>query len=75
MFDFRDNKLSPWDHGALHAHRICAGPTRVIHRCLRSAKRRRRGVLALIFKNRRRYLDGLIEGLEKEIKIRERDKV
>lgn len=70
---FLQNELSAWDNGALDAHRIGGGPTRLIVRSLEQAKRKRRGILARLLRGRRRYLDGLIEGLEKEMEKRRRD--
>jgi hypothetical protein len=70
---FLQNELSAWDSGALDAHRIGGGPTRLIVRSLEEAKRKRGGILAKLIPTRRRYLDGLIEGLEKEMEKRRRD--
>lgn len=70
MFSFMSHDLPPWDRGALHAHKLGAGPTRLIRRCLRKAKSKRQGILARLSKSRRRYLDGLIRGLENELSRR-----
>ncbi len=64
--------LSPSQRGALTAHQICAGPTKAIQRSLRSARRRRRNPIVWLWPGRRRYLQALIEGLEKELDARGR---
>lgn len=71
--DYLSNGLTPRDQGALDAHRIGAGPTKEIERCLKQATWERRWGLGLIFPWRRRYLGGLIHGLEQELERRARD--
>src|SRR6185312_12633883 len=66
--------LPPWDRGRLLAHQISAGPTDNMERSLEQAKRQRRSILLWILPGRRRYLDGLISGLETNLEQRLRDR-
>lgn len=65
-----DGDLPPWDRGRLLAHRISAGPTKNVQRNLVKAKRDRRGLLGRILPGRKRFLDGLISGLEETLERR-----
>ena len=66
--------LPAWDQGHLHAHQIAAGPTDVIIRHLDRARRSRYGLLAWLSPGRRHYLAGLINGLERALEVRERER-
>lgn len=65
--------LPAWDQGRLLAHQISAGPTDIIERSLNKARRRRRGVLAWFSPRRRRFLEGLISGLENALVERRKE--
>jgi hypothetical protein len=74
VYDDVCGDLPPLDRGRLHAHRISAGPTEIIERCLNKARRQRHGFFSwFLLPGRRRYLDGLIDGLEQGLEHRYRD--
>ncbi len=72
--DLFGDDLPPWDQGHLHAHQISAGPTDLIVRRLDQAKRSRHSLLSWLSPGRRHYLDGLIDGLERALEVRERER-
>jgi hypothetical protein len=72
LWEFFGGQMHPWDRGVLDAHWINAGSSAGIREHLRKADRQRRGLLALLFPWRRRYLDGLIWGLKLEVERRSR---
>jgi hypothetical protein len=74
VYEVLGGDLPAWDQGRLDAHQISAGPTEVIERCLFQAKQRRRRPLAWFWPGRRRYLDGLIRGLEDALAMRRRSR-
>lgn len=65
-----DGDLPPWDRGRLMAHRISAGPTKNVQRNLAKALRDRQSLLGRLLPGRKRFLDGLISGLEETLKLR-----
>ena len=67
-------ELPPWDRGRLLAHRISAGSTKNVHRTLAKALRDRAGFLCWFLPGRRRFLDGLISGLEETVEQRSKSK-
>lgn len=71
MNDNMTGELPPWDRGRLIAHRISAGPTKNVRRNLNKAQRDRQFFLTWFLPGRRRFLDGLISGLEETLKQRE----
>ncbi len=70
--DFLGSGLRPWDLGALKAHQLSAvTPTPLLEHYLDRMRRRRRGLWAQILPGRKRYLDGMINGLEKSLERRQ----
>lgn len=65
-------QVPPWDRGVLDAHYINGDMTERIRARLEKARSGRRGVLAFLSPWRRRYLDGYIWTLEKEMERRSR---
>lgn len=65
--------MSPWDRGVLEAHWMGSVRTPQVLEIQSRAIRRRRGWLAWLLPGRRHYLDGLIWGIQKELKRRGRD--
>jgi hypothetical protein len=65
--------LTPWDRGTLQAHRISDGSIRGVYRRLDRARRKRRGLVAALLPWRRKFLDGLIFGLERTVSRYERE--
>jgi hypothetical protein len=72
LVEFLTHDRNPWDRGVLDAHWYTAVPTSQIQANLKLAKKRRRQLLAFLSSWRRRYLDGLIWGFEKELERRVR---
>jgi hypothetical protein len=70
VVEYLTSDLSPWDRGVLEAHWVAGAPDRKIEDYLRRAKSRRRGPLAWISPWRRRYLDGMVWGLDRELRRR-----
>jgi hypothetical protein len=70
LVEFLTQERNPWDRGVLDAHWYTGAPTAQLQAALTLAKTRRRRFLALISAWRRKYLDGLIWGLEKELERR-----
>jgi hypothetical protein len=62
---------APWDRGVLEAHWMHNVPTRTLWTRLERARRRRSGPLSWVWPPRRKYLDGLIWGITREIGRRE----
>lgn len=65
-----DGELPPWDRGRLMAHRISAGSTKNVQRNLKKATRDRQSLLGRLLPWRKRFLDGLISGLEETLEHR-----
>ena len=65
--------LSPWDRGVLEAHWMGSVRTQRVRERQAKAIRQRRGFLAWLLPGRRHYLDGLIWGIEGELKRRGRN--
>ena len=61
---------SPWDRGALEAHWMHNVRSREIQDRLARARHQRCGLLGRSIPWQRRYLDGLIWGMENELKRR-----
>ena len=61
---------SPWDRGSLEAHWMHNVRTREVEARLARARQQRAGVVGRSIPWRRRYLDGLIWGIENELKRR-----
>ncbi len=66
------SELPPWDRGRLLAHQISSGSTETIERSLRRAQKSRKGLLVWVIPGKKRYLDGLISGLEESLELRSR---
>lgn len=63
---------APWERGVLEAHWMHNVPTHKLRERLERLRMRRRGPLAWLWPPRRKYLDGLIWGMVKELDRRGR---
>lgn len=64
------SQLSSWDRGVLEAHWMGSVRTQKIRECQSRALRQRRGLFALLWPPRRRYLEGLLRGIDAELRRR-----
>ena len=65
------NDMTPFDRGVLEGHRAGAyASTSALQKHRDRAVSSRRGILAILLPGRRRYLDGLIHSLDREISRR-----
>jgi len=65
--------MSPWDRGVLEAHWMGSVRTHRVREHQARALKQRRGLLARLWPPRRRYLDGLLWGIEGELRRRGKD--
>lgn len=72
VVEFLVEDVPPWDRGSREAHTLSSAPTERIQECLDQAKARREELLTRLLPGRRRYLGGLIWGLEQELRRREK---
>ena len=70
LVEFMTQVRSPWDRGVLDAHWFTGAPNAQLQANLDLARKKRRAFLALISPWRRKYLDGVIWGFEKELSRR-----
>jgi|GEM_PF-2755537 len=70
--EFLTHDRNPWDRGILDAHWYTGAPDSFLQRSMATARVKRRRPLALLLPWRRRYLDGLIWGMQKELDRRAR---
>lgn len=67
-------ELNPWDAGKLHAHQLSAYCSTSVLKCrLERAQSCRHGWLCRVLSSRKAFLDGLIDGLQRELSRRKHD--